>query len=831
MDGLTSNNWPSARHFTEALQCPALCFSSPFLRDTLPAVDKLGMPLVTSGQFAYVYKLNRPDGGSWGVRCFRAYLPDRQERYAALDTHFRAHPLAALPRFAYEPEGLLIGGQRYPMLVMEWLAAPTLDNYLEKVLDRPDILTHLAAMWARLTTHLRAIGVAHGDLQQGNILVQNGAFRLVDLDGMYVPALHGRRACEVGHQHFQHPQRDESWFHADLDNFSALAIYLSLLALAQRPTLWREHHDENLLFTRADFQNPDKSALFARIRELGEETQRLADILAEACRRPQPNVPPLAQLVEVAEESQLPAWMTAPLGVEVVTRTREAVRAPLPPPPTAQRPGPPPPNYAAGVMVRPNLSNPYVTTPNSSVQTLFNGPAHTSAAQPGALANVNPADLWSNTFTFAGQATKAVFTKIGAFWVIFLFSSVWLRLITGFWQLFGVGPGPGFVLTLLLITLCFLLYGFVRALDAWGHAVPPGAQVTATQGSHNPAQPYAVNSAPAMPALPPGVPSNIPWYRQNAAPPQATPLPLTPGARRAPDWAIRAQSPPAPPANNSAPMAFPFRPPPALSVPAAGVVGHRARSLYHAPDCHEVGKIPASDFLTFATPAEAGQAGYQSCVVCNPHVWARQPSIPAALRAAAANMPPVVPNAASPAPVASSPPVIGNRDTGVYHWPDCEAAVIIPKEDALPFVSPRAAELQGLRRCVICKPSSRQVPLTTPPLPVVANQATGVYHYPDCPWAVKMTVAQARHYLSAEEAERKGFHRCSDCHSPKPTPFALPRPPATTALFLIGNTQDKVCHRRDCSVIQNLPPATTLRFDSLAAAQAGGYQRCLKCQP
>ena len=39
-------SWPSARLFTEAIQCPAVCFAQPELRDTIPAVDKLGMPLV-----------------------------------------------------------------------------------------------------------------------------------------------------------------------------------------------------------------------------------------------------------------------------------------------------------------------------------------------------------------------------------------------------------------------------------------------------------------------------------------------------------------------------------------------------------------------------------------------------------------------------------------------------------------------------------------------------------------------------------------------------------------------------------------------------------------
>jgi hypothetical protein len=39
------------------------------------------MPLVTSGQFAYVYKLNSMnDNGDFAVRCFRGYLGDRDQR-------------------------------------------------------------------------------------------------------------------------------------------------------------------------------------------------------------------------------------------------------------------------------------------------------------------------------------------------------------------------------------------------------------------------------------------------------------------------------------------------------------------------------------------------------------------------------------------------------------------------------------------------------------------------------------------------------------------------------------------------------------------------------
>src|SRR5207248_10425515 len=59
----------------------------------------------------------------------------------------------------------------------------------------------------RSVRHLEAAKVAHGDLQHGNILVRGGSIQLVDYDGMWVPALSGRDATEIGHRAYQHPER------------------------------------------------------------------------------------------------------------------------------------------------------------------------------------------------------------------------------------------------------------------------------------------------------------------------------------------------------------------------------------------------------------------------------------------------------------------------------------------------------------------------------------------------------------------------------------------------------------------------------------------------
>ena len=393
--GAVPRNWPSARYFTEAIQCPSICFAHPHLRNTLPAVDRLGMPLVTSGQFAYVYKLNSMNGDTdFAVRCFRGYLGDRDQRYRAIQTHLASSPVSYLSEFTYAPEGILVGGIRFPILFMHWIEGPTLDLYISEMLNRPDVLLHLSEEWLRLLGALRASGIAHGDLQHGNIIVEHGRLRLVDHDGIFVPAMAGWIASEVGHQHYQHPRRTAAHFDGNLDNFSSLVIYLSLLSVAERPALWQEHHDENLLFTKADFADPASSELFKKIRELGPEHERLADVLASAATGSPDEVPSLLDLVQA--KSKLPSWMTAPVDIDATTKTREVV--------LAERPTEREPVRWVSWQEK-NRGTPLPTTPSSPfVQSVFSSPA----AAPIPLIK-DPNDIIANTVIFSKEFLRKYF--------------------------------------------------------------------------------------------------------------------------------------------------------------------------------------------------------------------------------------------------------------------------------------------------------------------------------------------------------------------------------------------------------------------------------------
>lgn len=301
--------WPSPREFWEAIQSPQTCFTDPDLCGSKAAVDRLGLPLVASGGFASVFKLNAADGSrATAIRCFRGSLGDRERRYRELSVHLAPRRDLPLARFQYVPEGMIVRGKRYPILLMDWIEGSTLDVYIEGVLKLADAkqhLRHLADQWLHTISALNALGAAHGDLQHGNILVDNGAYTLVDFDGFFVPSLAGLLSIENGHINYQHPQRRAEHFDRTLDRFSALVIYLSIIALERAPELWQKHHDENLLFKRADFEAAGKSPLWGELKKLDVECRRLTEVLERACLGPAAACPNLLDLVTPARKSSL----------------------------------------------------------------------------------------------------------------------------------------------------------------------------------------------------------------------------------------------------------------------------------------------------------------------------------------------------------------------------------------------------------------------------------------------------------------------------------------------------------------------------------------------
>ncbi len=176
--------------------------------------------------------------------------------------------------FEFIPEGIRLRGKKYPMLKMEWVQVTNLCEYVRKNLSNRDNIASLSERFRLMMQLIQNAGIAHGDLQHGNILINaDGGIRLVDYDCMYVPGLSGWPSNELGHRNYQHPGRAAIHFSPEMDNFSAWSIDTSLRCLAIDPGLWDKLKagDECLLFRRNDFVAPATSEAFHTLASHGNE--------------------------------------------------------------------------------------------------------------------------------------------------------------------------------------------------------------------------------------------------------------------------------------------------------------------------------------------------------------------------------------------------------------------------------------------------------------------------------------------------------------------------------------------------------------------------------
>jgi hypothetical protein len=270
-------SWPTPQDYNEAVQSPNLCFADSDLGKGIVETNTLGLPKSATGAFASVYKVTTPTA-KWAVRCFLTERRDQEERYKLISEYVLFDDLDCTVDFHYLDKGIKVKGQWFPLVKMPWIDGPNLDVYLQNISKDKGKLAQLRTDFHALVMELELAGIAHGDLQHGNIIVSPNGLRLVDYDGLYVPSLAGRVNLEFGHFNYQHPLRDEFHFDESVDNFSSWLIHLSLTALALDPGLFERFvgGDDCILFRRSDLLSPETSALFNAL--LNHQEAEIRDI-------------------------------------------------------------------------------------------------------------------------------------------------------------------------------------------------------------------------------------------------------------------------------------------------------------------------------------------------------------------------------------------------------------------------------------------------------------------------------------------------------------------------------------------------------------------------
>jgi len=347
--------YPTAQDYVLAVGMPQAFVLDPILKHGRAATNN-GAPLIFSGSFARVF-LFEVGKRKYALRCWISDAGDVSRNYEHAQHYFASRRFPFIADFDIQEKGILINGECWPTLRMEWIEGPTLKEFLQGALGQPERLRTLRTQFLQICRMLHAAQIAHRDLQAENILICRRENReqlvLIDYDTIFLPGLEGRDCSNAGLPSYQHPSRGSSSEAAHYDDyFSELVIYLSMFAFERQPELWDRFRltdrDKALLFESTDYARPSESEAFRVLLESDDaDLARMGESLLRFCEIDGlKELAPLEKVLEELESVQIrklkappsrpvqpPAQPTRSSGVwEKRARGSSAPQAQVPPP-------------------------------------------------------------------------------------------------------------------------------------------------------------------------------------------------------------------------------------------------------------------------------------------------------------------------------------------------------------------------------------------------------------------------------------------------------------------------------------------------------------------
>lgn len=255
----------------------------PELQGAKPRINRNGSPFAYVGGFNMVFQLEH-QSKNWAFRVWHVPMGENKERYLKISKYLNEKKLPYFADFIYDEKGLLVNGTLLDTIRMGWLEGKLLKEYIEENLSNKSKLTKLANDFLEMCKNMRINKISHGDLQEGNILIdKHSNIRLVDYDSVCVPEIEGQRELVTGLKGYQHPSRFKSGeMSLKTDYFSELVIYLSILAIAEKPDLWNKYQVKDtqyLLFTENDFEDFENSKIYNDLHRLSKLVKGLVKTL------------------------------------------------------------------------------------------------------------------------------------------------------------------------------------------------------------------------------------------------------------------------------------------------------------------------------------------------------------------------------------------------------------------------------------------------------------------------------------------------------------------------------------------------------------------------
>lgn len=282
-------NYPLISEYIEGIKSAEDNFTElSYLRSVL---DNDDLPIMTSGNFAVVFKMKDEERGRYyAIKCFTKEQKGREEAYRQITETLRDVDSPYLVSFRYLEKELFVDTDQtdeteFPVLLMDWVEGMTLDKYIQENIKNKKALELLSYNFFKLATWLIKQPFAHGDLKPDNILVKrDGSLVLVDYDGMFVPAMQGQNARELGSPDFRSPKRLSADFDCTIDDFSIISILLSLCMIHVKPSLLNDFGAQGrLLFSEKDYNDIENSQVYLSIPQYIFSYTNYPVLMKEAC--------------------------------------------------------------------------------------------------------------------------------------------------------------------------------------------------------------------------------------------------------------------------------------------------------------------------------------------------------------------------------------------------------------------------------------------------------------------------------------------------------------------------------------------------------------------
>lgn len=289
-------SWPSGRDYEQSFQSLQHSIYKDLvdLRNATALKNPVSVNwyVHATGNYGSIYKVRTTSGQLMALKCFTKRTSHLNMRYLEISSYLKGINYAADPlvKFDFYTRGISAmknPSVYYPILTMEWIDGTPLNTFIKANLKESKVMKKLAKDFIDSVAELHSFGISHGDLSGDNIIIdKKGKMIFVDYDGMYVPLMEGQKAPELGHSGFQHPERKVDDYGTNLDNFSSVVIYTTLLALSEKPDLWKKYNGDDpdcLIMRKEDFKDPDHSEVIKALSTAGgRKVKKLTKLMVKS---------------------------------------------------------------------------------------------------------------------------------------------------------------------------------------------------------------------------------------------------------------------------------------------------------------------------------------------------------------------------------------------------------------------------------------------------------------------------------------------------------------------------------------------------------------------